>query len=59
MASIILTIGAIGLLALNPSINAQAQMYGDQYGYDSNYYQDDNRYSDDKKYQKISNVDRK
>ncbi|MGB9167339.1 MAG: hypothetical protein WCB31_00260 [Nitrososphaeraceae archaeon] len=40
---------ATGILALNPSTitNADAQMYGDQYGYDSDYYQDDNRYSYD------------
>ena len=55
-ASILGAILATGLLALNPSTitNAGAQMYGDQYGYDSNYYQDDNRYGYDKNHQKKS-----
>ena len=48
-ASILGAILATSILALNPSTitNAGAQMYGDQYGYDSNYYQDDNRYGYD------------
>jgi len=55
-ASILGAILATGLLALNPSTitNVGAQMYGNQYGYDSNYYQDDNRYSYDNNHQKKS-----
>ena len=55
-ASILGAILATGILALNPSIiaNAGAQMYGNQYGYDSNYYQDDNRYGYDNNHQKKS-----
>ena len=47
---------ATSLLALNPSTitSAGAQMYGDQYGYDSNYYQEDNRYGYDNNHQKKS-----
>ena len=55
-ASIMGAILATSILALNPSTitNAGAQMYGDQYGYDSNYYQDDNRYGYDNNHQKKS-----
>jgi hypothetical protein len=55
-ASILGAILATGILALNPSTitNAGAQMYGNQYGYDSNYYQDDNRYGYDNNHQKRS-----
>jgi len=59
-ASILGAILATGILALNPSTigNAQAQMYSDEYGYESNdYYQDDNRYSYDKKDSKSSHTD--
>jgi hypothetical protein len=58
-ASIMGAILATSILALNPSMvaNAGAQMYGDQYGYDSNYYQDDNRYGYDNHQKKSSHVD--
>ena len=53
-ASILGAILATSILALNPSIiaNAQAQMYDNQYGYDNNdYYQDENQYGyDDNSY---------
>lgn len=55
--SILGAIVATCMLALNPSpmiANAGAQMYGDQYGYDTNYYQDDNRYGYDNNHQKKS-----
>ena len=53
-ASILGAILATGILALNPSMiaNAQAEMYDNQYGYDNNYYQDDNRYSYDNNHPK-------
>ena len=53
-ASILGAILATGLLALNPSTitSAVAELYADQYGYNSNYYQDDNRYSYDNNHQK-------
>jgi hypothetical protein len=55
-ASILGAILATSILALNPSTitSAGAQMYGDQYGYDSNYYQDDNRYGYDNNHPKKS-----
>jgi hypothetical protein len=55
LASITVIVAA-GLLSLNPSIigNAGAQMYGVQYGYDSNYYKDDNRYGYDNNHEKKS-----
>jgi hypothetical protein len=57
-ASILGAILATSILALNPSTitNAGAQMYGDQYGYDSNYYQDDNRYGYDNNHPEKKNV---
>jgi len=61
LASVILTALATGLLALSPSLNAQAQTYNydNQYGYDDNNY-NNNYYSDSKsshvEVQKISCV---
>jgi hypothetical protein len=57
-ASILGAILATSILALNPSTitNVGAQMYGDQYGYDSNYYQDDNRYGYDNNHPEKKNV---
>ncbi|MGB9169300.1 MAG: hypothetical protein WCB31_10275 [Nitrososphaeraceae archaeon] len=60
LTSILGAILATGLLALNPSMigNAQAQMYANDYEYDSNHYQDDNRYSYDNNHpKKSSHVD--
>ena len=57
LASITVIVAA-GLLALSPLMmigNAQAQMYADRYGYDSNYYQDD-RYGYDNHPKKSSDV---
>lgn len=51
LAPIILTILATGLLVLNPSINAQAQMYNDRNEYSSDY---NNDYSHDNKNSKKS-----